>query len=48
LHQQIIDKINNWQAQKSARPNPNGVTEPGRNVGTNAASSRPGSRGDLI
>jgi transcriptional regulator with XRE-family HTH domain len=48
LHQRIIDKINNWQAQKSARPNPNGVTEPGRNVGTNAASSRPRSRGDLL
>jgi hypothetical protein len=48
LHQKITDKINNWQAQKKLRPNPDGVTQAVRKVGTNAASSRPGSRGDLL
>jgi transcriptional regulator with XRE-family HTH domain len=46
IHQQIIDKINNWQqAQQKARPNPNGSTGPTRQI------SRPktaGPRGDLL
>jgi plasmid maintenance system antidote protein VapI len=46
LHQQIIDKISNWQqAQQKARPNPNGSTGPTRQI------SRPktaGPRGDLL
>ena len=31
LHQQIIDKISNWQIQK-AKPNPNGSTGPTRQI----------------
>jgi transcriptional regulator with XRE-family HTH domain len=42
LHQQIIDKISNWQAQKKPRPNPDGVTEPARRINDNTRSQTPG------
>ena len=32
LHQQIIDKINNWQGQQKARPNPSGSTGSTRQI----------------
>jgi hypothetical protein len=48
LHQKIVDKINNWQAQKKARPNPNGSTEPARKISDNTTSRTPGPRGDLF
>jgi transcriptional regulator with XRE-family HTH domain len=45
LHQKIIDRIDNWQAQQKARPNPNGSTGPGREI---SRPKTPGPRGDLI
>ena len=45
LHQKIIDKINNWQAQQKAKPNANGSTGPARQI---SRPKTPGPRGDLL
>jgi plasmid maintenance system antidote protein VapI len=45
LHRQIIDRIDNWQAQQKAQPNPSGSTGPGREI---SRPKMPGPRGDLI
>ena len=45
LHQQIIDKINNWQTQQKAHPDPNGTTGPARQI---TRPKTPGPRGDLL
>jgi hypothetical protein len=48
LHQKIIDRINAWQVQQKAKPNPNGVTAGPRKIAVNTASRTPGPRGDLL
>jgi hypothetical protein len=48
LHRQIIDRIDNWQAQQKAKPNKDGVTESPRKINSNADSSKPGPRASLF
>jgi hypothetical protein len=46
MHKATIDKIDDRQSKQKARPNPKGSAEGPSKVNTNAASSRPGPKGD--
>lgn len=49
LHRQAIGILSDYASKiQKAKPNPNGTSEPGRKINSNADSSKPGPRASLL